>query len=158
MAINLTNINQVHFTGCSAISWLPQVPVNMMSSSNGNMFRVTGPLCGQFTGHRWIPRTNARFAELWCFLWSLIMEYIRRLPQRNNVNNVCNPLNVVLIPICSNHKNPFALVFNLPDKISLCTTWCTTKPCFSNMFVIFPCRYFPRGIFKEKSELPGWNW
>ena len=29
--------------------------VNMMTSSNGNIFRVTGPLCGEFTCHRWIP-------------------------------------------------------------------------------------------------------
>ena len=28
-----------------------------MTSSNGNIFRVTGPLCGEFTGHRWILRT-----------------------------------------------------------------------------------------------------
>ena len=25
-------------------------PSNMMTSSNGNIFRVTGPLCGEFTG------------------------------------------------------------------------------------------------------------
>ena len=37
----------------------------MMTSSNGNIFRVTGPLCGEFTGHRWIPRTKASDAELW---------------------------------------------------------------------------------------------
>ena len=42
----------------------------MMTSSNGNFFRVTGPLCGKFTGHRWIPCTKASYAELWCFLWS----------------------------------------------------------------------------------------
>ena len=40
----------------------------MMTSSNGNIFRVTGHLCGEFTGHRWIPRTKASDAELWCFL------------------------------------------------------------------------------------------
>ena len=44
--------------------------LNMMTSSNGNIFRVTGHLCKEFTGHRWIPRTNASDAELWCFLWS----------------------------------------------------------------------------------------
>ena len=33
-------------------------------------FRVTGPLCGEFTGQRWIPCTKASDAELWCFLWS----------------------------------------------------------------------------------------
>ena len=27
----------------------------MMTSSNGNIFRITGPLCGEFTGLRWIP-------------------------------------------------------------------------------------------------------
>ena len=28
---------------------------SMMTSSNGNIFRVTGPLYGEFTGHRRIP-------------------------------------------------------------------------------------------------------
>ena len=42
----------------------------MMTSSNGNFFRVTDHLCGEFTRHRWIPRTKASDAELWCFLWS----------------------------------------------------------------------------------------
>ena len=41
-----------------------------MTSSNGNVFRVTGHLCGEFTGHQWIPLTKASDAELWCFLWS----------------------------------------------------------------------------------------
>ena len=39
----------------------------MMTSSNGNLFRVTGHLCGEFTGHWWIPHTKASDAELWCF-------------------------------------------------------------------------------------------
>ena len=33
-------------------------PLCMMTSSNGNIFRVTGPLWGEFTGHRWIPLTR----------------------------------------------------------------------------------------------------
>ena len=41
-----------------------------MTSSNGSIFRVTGLLCGEFTGHRWIPHTKANDSELWCFLWS----------------------------------------------------------------------------------------
>ena len=43
---------------------------SMMKSSNWNIFRVTGPLCGEFTCHRWIPLTKASDMELWCFLWS----------------------------------------------------------------------------------------
>ena len=41
-----------------------------MTSSNGNIFRDTGPLWGESTGHRWIPLTKDSDAELWCFLWS----------------------------------------------------------------------------------------
>ena len=37
-----------------------------------NIFRVTGPLCGEFTGHRWIPLTKASDVELSCFLWSAL--------------------------------------------------------------------------------------
>ena len=38
----------------------------------GNIFCVTGHLCGKFTGHRWIPRTKASDAERWPFLWSAL--------------------------------------------------------------------------------------
>ena len=48
----------------------PGVIKRMMTSSNGNIFRVIGPLCGEITGHRWISFTKASDAELWCFLWS----------------------------------------------------------------------------------------
>ena len=41
----------------------------MMTLSNGNIFRVTGHLCGEFTGPRWIPRTKASDAEIWCFIY-----------------------------------------------------------------------------------------
>ena len=55
--------------------WFPNIgPIMlsfcMMTSSNGNIFCVTGPLCGGFIGHRWIPRTKASDSELWYFLWS----------------------------------------------------------------------------------------
>ena len=35
-----------------------------MTSSNGNIFRLTGPLCREFTCHRWIPSTKASFDVL----------------------------------------------------------------------------------------------
>ena len=42
----------------------------MMTSWNGNIIRVTGPLWGESTGLRWIPLTKTSDADLWCFLWS----------------------------------------------------------------------------------------
>ena len=32
------------------LKWGPTSGIHMMMSSNGNIFRVTGPLCGEFTG------------------------------------------------------------------------------------------------------------
>ena len=43
--------------------------IYMMTSSNGNISRITGPLCGEFTGHRWFPGKKASDAELWCSLY-----------------------------------------------------------------------------------------
>ena len=40
----------------------------MTSSWNGSIYRVTGPLCGEFTGPRWILYKKASGAELWYFL------------------------------------------------------------------------------------------
>ena len=38
---------------------------------------VTGPLCGEFTDHTWIPLTKANDVKLWCFLhlnkWLIMM-------------------------------------------------------------------------------------
>ena len=42
---------------------------HMMTSSNGNISCVTGPLWGEFAGDRWIPLTKASGAE--SFLWSV---------------------------------------------------------------------------------------
>ena len=53
----------------------------MMTSSNGKLFRVTGALYGEFTGHRWIPRTKVSEAELWNFLWSAL--YSKRLSKQS---------------------------------------------------------------------------
>ena len=41
--------------------------LNTMTSSNGSLFRVTGPLCGEFTGQWWIPLTKVSDTELWFF-------------------------------------------------------------------------------------------
>ena len=44
------------------------ITIDELMSSNGNSFRLTGPLCGEFIGQQQIPLTKA--IELWCFLWS----------------------------------------------------------------------------------------
>ena len=51
---------------------------HMMTSSNGNFFRVTGPLWRESTGHRWIPLTKARDAECWCFFWSALEQTVEQ--------------------------------------------------------------------------------
>ena len=42
-----SNITDPLWGQSSVYCW---IPLNMMTSSNGNIFRVTGPLCGEFTG------------------------------------------------------------------------------------------------------------
>ena len=51
----------------------------MMTSSNGNIFRVTGLLYGEFTGHRWIPHTKASDAELDVFFGLRLNQQLRKL-------------------------------------------------------------------------------
>ena len=82
----LTPTDQTHSdTWCCKLGWLyiatdtkfssfAYWTDDMMTSSNGNIFRVTGPLCGEFTAHRWIPITKASDAEIW--MLSLICTWI----------------------------------------------------------------------------------
>ena len=60
-----------NFVSIVVICWSPgSKQISMITSSNGIIFRVTVPLCGEFIGHRWIPHTKASDVEHWCFLWS----------------------------------------------------------------------------------------
>ena len=51
---------------------------NMMTSSDGNIFRVTGPLCGEFTGHRWIPHVKGQWhgALMFSLIWFWINGWV----------------------------------------------------------------------------------
>ena len=51
----------------------------MMTSSNGNIFRVTGHFCGESTGHRWIALTKASDADPWCFRWSPPEQMVKQI-------------------------------------------------------------------------------
>ena len=51
---------------------------HLMTSTNGNIFHVTGPLWGESSGRRWIPLTKAIDAELLCFLWSMAEQTVER--------------------------------------------------------------------------------
>ena len=55
--ITINGINIANFWQLTTMQNLFKAPVTkfMMTSSNGNIFHVTGPLCGEFTGHRWFP-------------------------------------------------------------------------------------------------------
>ena len=59
------------FTGHVTIKYI-------MTSSNRNIFCVTGLLCREFTGHQWIPHIKASGMELWCFfsIWARINGWV----------------------------------------------------------------------------------
>ena len=103
----------------------------MMTSSNGNIFRVTGPLCGEFTGDRWIPRTKASDAELWC-LFDLRHNKVLSKPSKRRWFETpscsswchCNDLRIrVFLKLVYNDMLLWNLVLTLPLIIQ-CITRC----------------------------------
>ena len=65
MCLSIIYTHKSQVSGC----WLiPILILLMMTSSKGNIFRVAGPLCEEFTGAQWIPLTKASDSELWYFL------------------------------------------------------------------------------------------
>ena len=83
-----------------------------MTSSNGNIFRVTGPLCGEFTGHRWIPLTGQwRGALMFSLIYAWINGWSKQslgwwleTPSRSlwghcNVRRLKVRINVMYVPI-----------------------------------------------------------
>ena len=62
-----------------------------MTSSNRNIFRVTGLLCGEFTGYRWIPRTKASDAELWFPFHLRLKQQLSKRWRRHRVSGIPEP-------------------------------------------------------------------
>ena len=116
--------------------WHPkQKGSNMMTSSNGNIFRVTGPLCGEFTDLRWNPltkpvtrsfdvvfdlRLDKRLSkQSWgwwfetpsCSLWrhcNVIISHTARSPDNTNqYNKILNAAHMMT----SWHGNSFSIPF-----------------------------------------------
>ena len=54
----------------SVTNLLSDLYTDVMVSWNESIFPVTGLLCEEITGYRWIPPTKASDAELWCYFWS----------------------------------------------------------------------------------------
>ena len=104
--------------------------LSTMTSSNGSIFRVTGPLCGEFIDHRWIPLKKTSDAELWCFMF-----YIHAW-----TNCGWTPFYFMYDPKCSktfpwftiNAPAAFAwYTINVPAAFSWCTNHFAYKVVFS---------------------------
>ena len=54
---------------CHMYPWVYRIMPQTWWRHQMETFSVTGPLCREFTDHRWIPLTKASDAELWYFLW-----------------------------------------------------------------------------------------
>ena len=80
----------------------------IMTSSNGNIFRVTRPLCGKFTLDRWILLTKASDAELWCFLF-MICAWIHSWVNNREAGNLRRHRNHYEVTVISIHYT--AVVF-----------------------------------------------
>ena len=57
-----------------SLRWRSTRVMIMMTSSNGNIFRVTGPLCGELTGHFFISPHKGQWRE--ALMFSLICAWI----------------------------------------------------------------------------------
>ena len=120
--------------------------VDMITSSNGNIVRVTGPLCGEFTGRRWIPRTQKpvtrsfdvffhlclkrQLSKQWRRWWfesyrahyDIIVLHVVDSLYLNNVGQIVESLIVLDIFLARNCYRPSYPYICIPLR-SLCTYW-----------------------------------
>ena len=121
----------------------------IMTSSNGNIFHITGPLWGESTGHGWIPFTKASDAELCCCLWSAPKQTVAQaiewfeMPSRSLWSH-CNdvPPDSQLAPSCK-YKVCVAFLYQYKVLIYVQTTYFFVIQCLtvlqweSVVFVIY---------------------
>ena len=77
ITLHLRSHTEVWYTPPSA--WLQRNP--MMTSSNGNIFRVTGPLCGEFTGPGEFPTQRPLTRSFDVFFDRRLNKRLSKLPR-----------------------------------------------------------------------------
>ena len=100
----------------------------MMTSSNGNIFRVAGPLCGEFTGHLWIPRTQRPMTR------SFLVFFDLRLNERLSKQSWGCWFETPTRPLWRQRNDPGHFLWKDPQATKRHWWWITTGSC--NGFVL----------------------
>ena len=72
---------------------------DMMTLSNGNIFRFTGHLCGKITGHRWIPHTKASDEALMFYYIDALTNRWVNNGEAGDVKHHCTHYDVTVISL-----------------------------------------------------------
>ena len=115
----------------------------MMTSSNGNIFRVIGPLCGEFMGQWWISHTKASDAELCCFLWSV--------PESRSLWRHCNVITTINDMKCFAHLFCYCwLQTSLPFR--MLRYWCMQPTSWARLDLPISSGY-PDGMSQQPPSM-----
>ena len=101
---------------CVSNQITPLLQHSMMTSSNGNIFRITGHLYGEFTGRRWIPLHKGQ----WCgaLMFSLICVWINGWVNNRAAGDL-SPFDVIVMPPL--RLSQTGLIGHLCEMVSLIT-------------------------------------
>ena len=90
---------------------VPSKPNVMMTSSNGNIFRVTGPLCGEFTSLTIVYSTVYSDADQWKHKSSASLAFVRGIHRSRWIPHT----KASEVPVNSPHKGQWrgAFMFSL---------------------------------------------
>ena len=126
--------------------------VTMMTSSSGNIFRVTGPLCGEFTGDRWIPHKGQwRGALMFSLIFAWINGWVNNRVGGDLTRHI-HHYNVIVMIFCdvyayNNNLHWHRAVGMVSFQITTYSTDCSTD-----------CRSNIKGNIKESFCLPFARW
>ena len=135
-----------------------------MTSSNGSIFFVTGPLGRESTGHRWIPSTKASDAELfyWTSGWTNNRDAGDLISHRIHYDVIagCNVLQSYFIS--SDHalvSQPYAQVYQIIRNFDTKDSWTgivndifLTHHCDVIMGTISPHHCLLNRLFRRRSK------
>ena len=97
--------------------YIYSVLYDMMTSSNGNIFRITGSLCREFTGHWWTPLTKASDEKLWCFLWSVPEQMVE---QTVKMPVIWDAIELIMMSLMKHaHSLVVVVLSSWPNQISI---------------------------------------
>ena len=135
-------------------------PMIMMTSSNGNFFRVTGPLCGEFTGHGEFPAQRPVTRSFDVFFDLRLNKQLSKQCEAGDLRRYRGHYDVIVMmtQFTDTSTSPWLYInkYTTDMKLPIWFIWCKFMQIGTDLYTI--CSHLSFPVWRNLFFYPNFSW